>query len=81
VIAAGTIITGSTPVFDLVNGVVIKPGADRPLVIPSGAVVVPARGPCPPTRAAAGHFLATPVIVEVPRLTNRHTYGTRSWIR
>src|SRR5579862_2400963 len=28
VIAAGTIITGSTPVFDLVNGVVIKPGAD-----------------------------------------------------
>src|SRR4029077_7724149 len=41
VIAAGTVLTGSTPVYDLVRGEVIKPSADRPLVIPEGAVVVP----------------------------------------
>src|SRR5919204_616665 len=41
VIAAGTVITGSTPVYDLVRGEIIKPGADRPLVVPEGAVVVP----------------------------------------
>src|SRR5262245_40115669 len=41
VIAAGTILTGSTPVYDLVRGEIIKPSADRPLVVPEGAVVVP----------------------------------------
>ena len=41
VIAAGTVLTGSTPVYDLVKGDIIRPSADRPLVIPEGAVVVP----------------------------------------
>src|SRR5439155_508897 len=41
VVAAGTVLTGSTPVYDLVRGEIIKPSADRPLVIPEGAVVVP----------------------------------------
>src|SRR5262247_4703257 len=41
VIAAGTVLTGSTPVYDLVKGEIIRPSADRPLVIPQGAVVVP----------------------------------------
>ena len=41
VIAAGTVLTGSTPVYDLVKGDVIRPTADRPLVVPEGAVVVP----------------------------------------
>src|SRR5207247_10735755 len=41
VVAAGTVLTGSTPVYDLVRGEIIKPTADRPLVIPEGAVVVP----------------------------------------
>src|SRR3954465_5709822 len=30
VIAAGTILTGSTPVYDLVRGEIIRPAADRP---------------------------------------------------
>src|SRR5205085_7458922 len=34
VIAAGTVLTGSTPVYDLVKGEIIRPAADRPLVIP-----------------------------------------------
>ena len=33
VIAAGTVVTGSTPVYDLVKGEIIKPSAERPLVI------------------------------------------------
>src|SRR5438552_15124943 len=38
VIAAGTVLTGSTPVYDLVKGEVIKPMADRPLIVPEGAL-------------------------------------------
>jgi 2,3,4,5-tetrahydropyridine-2,6-dicarboxylate N-succinyltransferase len=41
VLASGTILTGSTPVYDLVRGEVYQRAADGPLEIPAGAVVVP----------------------------------------
>jgi len=41
ILAAGTILTGSTPVYDLVREKVYRREADKPLEIPSGAVVVP----------------------------------------
>ncbi|MFN2576742.1 MAG: 2,3,4,5-tetrahydropyridine-2,6-dicarboxylate N-succinyltransferase [Pyrinomonadaceae bacterium] len=41
VLASGTIITGSTPVFDLVRETIYRRSADSPLEIPAGAVVVP----------------------------------------
>jgi len=41
VLAAGTILTRGTPVFDLVNGEVLRGSADLPLMIPENAVVVP----------------------------------------
>jgi 2,3,4,5-tetrahydropyridine-2-carboxylate N-succinyltransferase len=41
VLAAGTILTRGTPVFDLVNGAVLRASADLPLIIPENAVVVP----------------------------------------
>lgn len=41
VLAAGTILTGSTPVYDLVRETVYQRKADAPLEIPAGAVVVP----------------------------------------
>jgi 2,3,4,5-tetrahydropyridine-2-carboxylate N-succinyltransferase len=41
VLASGTIITGSTPVFDLIREHVYRRTADAPLEIPAGAVVVP----------------------------------------
>jgi 2,3,4,5-tetrahydropyridine-2-carboxylate N-succinyltransferase len=41
VLASGTILTGSTPVYDLVRGEVYQRTADGPLEIPVGAVVVP----------------------------------------
>ncbi|HEY0765452.1 MAG TPA: 2,3,4,5-tetrahydropyridine-2,6-dicarboxylate N-succinyltransferase [Pyrinomonadaceae bacterium] len=41
VLASGTILTGSTPVYDLVRGEIYQRTADGPLEIPPGAVVVP----------------------------------------
>lgn len=41
VLAPGTILTGATPVYDLVRGEVYRKSADAPLEIPACAVVVP----------------------------------------
>jgi 2,3,4,5-tetrahydropyridine-2-carboxylate N-succinyltransferase len=41
VIGAGTILTGSTPLFDLVKNQIYKRTDDQPLIVPAGAVVVP----------------------------------------
>jgi 2,3,4,5-tetrahydropyridine-2-carboxylate N-succinyltransferase len=41
VLAAGTILTRGTPVFDLVNGEILRATAELPLIIPENAVVVP----------------------------------------
>ena len=40
-LAAGTILARGTPVFNLVNGEVLRAGEETPLIIPEGAVVVP----------------------------------------
>jgi 2,3,4,5-tetrahydropyridine-2-carboxylate N-succinyltransferase len=41
VLAAGTILTRGTPVFDLVNGTILRATSETPLIIPENAVVVP----------------------------------------
>jgi 2,3,4,5-tetrahydropyridine-2,6-dicarboxylate N-succinyltransferase len=41
VLATGVVLTGSTPVYDLVKGEIYQRTADGPLEIPAGAVVVP----------------------------------------
>ena len=41
ILAPGTILTGATPVYDTVRGEVYRRNEERPLEIPSGAVVVP----------------------------------------
>ena len=41
VLAAGTILTASTPLYDLTNGTIIRAAPGEPLVVPEGAVVVP----------------------------------------
>ena len=40
VLASGVILTRSTPLFDLVNGTIIKSDGEKPLEVPAGAVVV-----------------------------------------
>jgi 2,3,4,5-tetrahydropyridine-2-carboxylate N-succinyltransferase len=65
VIAAGTILTGSTPVYDLPNGRILRPEGGWPLVVPEGAVVVPgSRAVTAGAGPAWGLSLATPVIVK-----------------
>jgi 2,3,4,5-tetrahydropyridine-2-carboxylate N-succinyltransferase len=41
VLAAGVILTRGTPLFDLVNGEILRAASDLPLVVPENAVVVP----------------------------------------
>jgi 2,3,4,5-tetrahydropyridine-2-carboxylate N-succinyltransferase len=82
VIAAGTVLTGSTPVYDLVKGEVIKPAADRPLVVPEGAVVVPgARAVTAGKGPDWGLSLATPVIVKYRDSRTDTRTELEAWIR
>jgi 2,3,4,5-tetrahydropyridine-2-carboxylate N-succinyltransferase len=65
VLAAGTIITGSTPVYDLVRDAVHRREGDRPVRIPEGAVVVPgARAVAKGRGKELGISLYTPVIIK-----------------
>lgn len=65
VLAPGTILSGGTSVFDLVNDRVYRREGDRPLEIPAGAVVVPGTRPVKSgPGAGAGIGLYTPVIVK-----------------
>lgn len=65
VLAAGTILTGSTPVYDLVRDAVYRRDAGKPLMIPPGAVVVPGARPITQGRGRVlGLSLYTPVIIK-----------------
>jgi 2,3,4,5-tetrahydropyridine-2,6-dicarboxylate N-succinyltransferase len=66
VLAAGTILTRGTPVYDIVNGVIHKAEGDaKPLIIPAGAVVVPGSRAITRGRAEEwGLSLYAPVIVK-----------------
>ncbi len=65
VLAAGTILTRGTPVYDLVTGEVLKATAEMPLIIPAGAVVVPgSRAVARGKGAEWGLSVYAPVIVK-----------------
>lgn len=65
VLGAGVILTGSTPLYDLVNGTVIRGAHGQPLVVPEGAVVVPgSRSVDKPFAKKHGLSLYAPVIVK-----------------
>ncbi len=65
VLAAGTILTRGTPVYDVVNGTVIRAEGDKPLIIPEDAVVVPGgRAVNKGMGAEWGLNVYTPVIVK-----------------
>jgi 2,3,4,5-tetrahydropyridine-2-carboxylate N-succinyltransferase len=65
ILAAGVILTGSTPVYDLAKGTIIRRSGDAPLEIPAGAVVVPG---CRPITSGTGKewslSISTPIIVK-----------------
>ena len=65
VLAAGTILTRGTPVYDVVRGEVLKATAEMPLIIPENAVVVPgSRAVSKGKGAEWGLSVYTPVIVK-----------------
>ena len=65
VLGAGVILTGSTPVYDVVRKTVYRRSKDHPLEIPEGAVVVPGTRPLN-SQAGKEHRLSlyTPVVVK-----------------
>jgi 2,3,4,5-tetrahydropyridine-2-carboxylate N-succinyltransferase len=82
VIAAGTVITGSTPLYDLPNGRVLRPEPGQPVVVPEGAVVVPgARAVTQGEGPAWGLSLVTPVIVKYRDDRTDARTELEQWIR
>ena len=82
VIAAGTVLTGSTPVYDLPKQRIITPQADTPTVIPEGAVVVPgARAVSAEPGKTWGLSLATPVIVKYRDEKTDTRTELETWLR
>jgi 2,3,4,5-tetrahydropyridine-2-carboxylate N-succinyltransferase len=64
VLASGTILTASTPIYDLPNGRIIEPSAG-PLIVPEGAVVVPGTRPVTSGKGREwGLSVATPIIMK-----------------
>jgi 2,3,4,5-tetrahydropyridine-2-carboxylate N-succinyltransferase len=82
VLASGTIITGSTPIYDLPNSRIIRPDAGQPLMVPEGAVVVPgARAVTVGSGPEWGLSLATPVIVKYRDVHTDARTELERWLR
>jgi 2,3,4,5-tetrahydropyridine-2,6-dicarboxylate N-succinyltransferase len=82
VIGAGTILTGSTPIYDLVHERIIRPEGDSPLIVPEGAVVVPgSRAVTQGMGPAWGLSLATPVIVKYRDEKTDARTNLEAWVR
>jgi 2,3,4,5-tetrahydropyridine-2-carboxylate N-succinyltransferase len=82
VLGAGTILTRSTPLYDLVRGEVYRATAEKPLEVPENAVVVPGsravkKGPT----AEWNLSLYTPVIVKYRDEKTDQGTGLEEWLR
>ncbi len=82
VLAAGVVLTGSTPLFDLPRGTIIRAAEGEPLVVPEGAVVVPgARAVTSGIGREWGLSLAAPVIVKYRDGRTDTRTELEAWIR
>jgi 2,3,4,5-tetrahydropyridine-2-carboxylate N-succinyltransferase len=82
VLGAGTILTRSTPLYDLVRGEVYKSTADSPLEVPENAVVVP--GSRAVKKGAPSEWnlsLYTPVIVKYRDEKTDQRIELEEWLR
>jgi len=82
VLGAGTILTRSTPLYDLVRGGTYRGNENEPLEVPEGAVVVPGsravrKGPA----ADWGISLYTPVIVKYRDEKTGKSVELEQWLR
>lgn len=82
VLAAGTVLTRGTPVFDLPNNTVLRANADEPLVIPAGAVVVPGSRAITSGRGKElGLSVYTPIIVKYRDEKTDLSTALEEWVR
>jgi 2,3,4,5-tetrahydropyridine-2-carboxylate N-succinyltransferase len=82
VLGAGTILTRSTPLYDLIKGEIYRASDEQPLIVPEGAVVVPG------SRAVArgkgqewGLSLYSPVIVKYRDEKTDRGVSLEDWLR
>ena len=82
VLGAGTILTRSTPLYDLVRDEVYRATPEAPLEVPEGAVVVPgSRGVTKGAAAKLGISLYTPVIVKYRDEKTDRGIELEDWLR
>jgi 2,3,4,5-tetrahydropyridine-2,6-dicarboxylate N-succinyltransferase len=82
VLGAGTILTRSTPLYDLVRGEVYRASGEKPLEVPENAVVVPGsravkKGPAVDWNLS----LYTPVIVKYRDEKTDRGIELEEWLR
>ncbi len=82
VLGAGTILTRSTPLYDVVHGEVYRAAADRPLEVPENAVVVPGSRAVTKGKGKEWNLsLYTPVIVKYPDEKTDRGVELEDWLR
>jgi 2,3,4,5-tetrahydropyridine-2,6-dicarboxylate N-succinyltransferase len=82
VLGAGTILTRSTPLYDLVRGEVYRASAEGPLEVPENAVVVPGSRAVRKGAAAEWNLsLYTPVIVKYRDEKTDRGIELEEWLR
>lgn len=82
VLGAGTILTRSTPLYDLVKGEVYRATPDAPLEVPENAVVVPGSRAVKKGKAAEWNLsLYTPVIVKYRDEKTDRGIELEDWLR
>ncbi|HEV2716885.1 MAG TPA: 2,3,4,5-tetrahydropyridine-2,6-dicarboxylate N-succinyltransferase [Terriglobales bacterium] len=82
VLGAGTILTRSTPLYDIVRGEVYRATSDKPLEIPENAVVVPGSRAIKKGKAVEWNLsLYTPVIVKYRDEKTEHGIELEDWLR
>ena len=82
VLGAGTILTRSTPLYDLVKGEIHRATADSPLEVPESAVVVPGSRAVKKGKGADWNLsLYTPVIVKYRDERTDRGIELEEWLR
>jgi 2,3,4,5-tetrahydropyridine-2-carboxylate N-succinyltransferase len=82
VLGSGTILTRSTPLYDLVRGEVYRASGDKPLEVPENAVVVPGSRAVKEGAAAEWNLsLYTPVIVKYRDEKTDKSIELEDWLR
>ncbi|HSZ60561.1 MAG TPA: 2,3,4,5-tetrahydropyridine-2,6-dicarboxylate N-succinyltransferase [Terriglobales bacterium] len=82
VLGAGTILTRSTPLYDLVRGEIYRASADQPLEVPENAVVVPGSRAVNKGKGVDWNLsLYTPVIVKYRDEKTERGIELEDWLR